>query len=196
MPARAIASNFNPDPRDASSNHDRAWEDKDIMATVNQSPLTQIIGTGFGKPMLQPFSLSDVTGIYPLEVYLPHNSILWVWMRLGTIGYFLLWIMIGTVLVQATRLLRRLRDPSLSGWALLVIVVVIQQVIFGYLDIGWTNYRNMIVVGMLFALISRLSKFEATSDVPALPGSELGSRRRVRIQVSPTLAVIDGRLRH
>jgi hypothetical protein len=195
MPARAIASNFTPDPRDASSNQDRVWEDKDIMATVKQSIVTQLIGTGFGKPMLQPFSLGDVISAYPLEPYLPHNSILWVWMRMGTLGYIFLWFMIGTALMQSTRLLRRLTNPFLRGMALLVVLLVIQQVIFGYLDIGWTNYRNMIVIGMLFALISRLSIFEGASDTSAPPLSELRARRRVRIPVSSTLAVVDGRLK-
>lgn len=196
MPARAIASNFNPDPRDASSNQDRVWENNDIMATVKQSALTQIIGTGYGKPMLMPFSLADVTRIYLLEPYLPHNSILWVWMRLGTIGYLLLWFMIGTALVQAICLLRRLGDPFLRGVALLVPLVLMQQIIFGYLDIGWTNYRNMIVTGVLLALISRLSMFEAASVPHPSPLSGPRPSRRVRIHVPSTLTIVDGRLKH
>ncbi|MBV9280442.1 MAG: hypothetical protein JOZ41_10210, partial [Chloroflexi bacterium] len=87
----------------------------------------------------------------------PHNSILWIWMRLGTIGYVFLWFLIGTAIVQAAQLVRRLQDRFLQGMILFVLVMLLQQVIISYVDLQWSNYRTMIVTGMLFALISRLA---------------------------------------
>lgn len=174
-PARAVASNFHPDPRDASSNLYRVNEDADIMATMKSSVTTAAIGYGFGKPMLTPYPLANIAHYYVFWNIMPHNSILWIWMRLGTIGYLVFWFLIGMAIVQASRLLRRLADPALRGLALLIILMTVQEVIFGYLDLQWTNYRNLIVMGVLFALISRLALFakdESRASSSAEPRSE------------------------
>lgn len=151
-PARAIASNSAPTPSDASSNQYRAYEDADILYTMRTSP---IIGYGFGKPFLTPYGLIDVG--YVFARIAPHNSVLWVWMRLGSIGYLLFWLLIGTSIAQAVRLAGRLRDPYLKGLAVLISSLVMQEVIVGYLDIQWTGVRNLITVGVLFGLLSRLT---------------------------------------
>lgn len=195
-PARAIASAFTPDQRDANSNLYRINEDKDIMATMRTSP---IIGYGFGKPMQTPYPLADITGIYIFWNIMPHDSILWVWMRLGTVGFLLLWFMIGTAIVQATQLAQRFRDPRLKGLAVLIVLLVIQEIIFGYLDLQWVNYRNLITLGVLFALIAKLATFESqVEDATARNGGLLRLailHRSTRIRAQRSLAVLDGRLR-
>ena len=109
LPARAIASTIHPNAQDASSNFYRISEDLDIMTTVKSSP---IIGYGFGKPMYTPYPLPKIG--YGFQLIMPH-SILWVWMRLGTLGYLFLWLLIGAAIMETTRLARRLRDPWLQG---------------------------------------------------------------------------------
>ncbi len=156
-PARAIASNFNPDPRDASSNLYRVNEDKDILATMKTSP---IYGYGFGKAMLTPYPLADISNVYVFWNLLPHDSVLWVWMRMGTIGYLAFWLLIGGAVLQATRLTVRLRDPCLKGIALLLLTLILQEVVLAYLDLQWSNYRNLIVMGVVFALIGKLRHFD------------------------------------
>lgn len=152
-PAHAISSAFTPDQRDASSNLYRVNEDKDLMATMQTSP---IIGFGYGKEFLTPFPLADISGSYVFYKLMPHDSILWVWMRLGTVGYLLFWFLIGSAIIQAARLARLLRDPYLKGIAMFCTITIVQEVIFGYLDLQWTNYRNLIIIGVLFAVIGRL----------------------------------------
>lgn len=192
--ARAISSTTTPNARDASSNLYRINEDKDIMATMRTSP---IIGYGFGKPMLTPYPLADISNIYEFWNIMPHDSILWVWMRLGTVGYLLLWLIIGTAIVQTTQLLRRLDEPLLKGLAVWIILLVIQQIVFGYLDLQWENYRNMTMLGILFALPSRLAAFAdaAGSAEPAASNLvNLHARLPRKPYIPPTLAVVDGRL--
>ena len=156
-PARAIASAFNPDPRDASSNLYRVNEDKDILATMKTSP---IYGYGFGKLMFTPYPLADISNVYVFWNLLPHDSVLWVWMRMGTIGYLFFWLLIGSAVLQTTRLTVRLRDPCLKGMALLLLTLVLQEVVLGFLDLQWTNYRNLIVIGVVFALTGKLRQFD------------------------------------
>ena len=165
-PARAIASNFHPNARDASSNLYRRNEDADIVATVKSSLTTTAIGYGFGKPMLTPYPLADISQTYIFWNIMPHNSILWIWMRLGTLGYALFWFLIVSALVQALRLARRVYDFKLRGLALFIVLCIFQEIIFGYLDLQWTNYRNLIFMGVLFALLSRLSSLGGENRDP------------------------------
>jgi hypothetical protein len=173
-PARAIASAFSPDPRDASSNLYRVNEDKDILATMRTSP---IYGYGFGKPMFTPYSLADISTVYIFWNIMPHDSILWVWMRLGTVGYLFFWLLIGAAVLQATSFAVRLRDPWLQGVALLILTLILQEVVVGYLDLQWTNYRNLITIGVVFALLGKLSQFDRTIAP--------GERRRVKQKTAP-----------
>ncbi len=195
-PARAIASQFHPDPRDAASNQYRVAEDFDIMSTVKSSTVSKAFGYGFGKPMLTPAVLPDISQFYVWWNIMPHNSILWVWMRMGTAGFLLLWLMIGTAILQATRLARRIRDPWLQGLAVFIVLMLVQEVIFGYLDLQWTNYRNLMTVGVLFALVSRLAAF-AVKDGSLAPDDTAPRPAVARARSSDLgpLAVVDGRLR-
>jgi hypothetical protein len=171
LPARAIASTFHPNANDAASNQYRIFEDLDIMSTVKSSSTAEVIGYGFGKPMSSPYPLPNIN--YVFQYIMPHNSILWVWMRLGTIGYLLLWFMVGTAVVQVTQLVRRLRDPFLQGVALFVLLMLLQQVIISYVDLQWSNYRTMIMTGVLFALISRLGAFAVPVRLSGQRASQL-----------------------
>ncbi len=185
QPARAIASNFTPTARDAGSNLYRVNEDKDILTTMRTSP---IIGVGFGKPMLTPYPLADISGIYIFWNILPHDSILWIWMRLGTIGFLVFWILIGAAIIQATRLVVRLDDPYRKGWALLILLLVLQEVVFGYLDLQWTNWRDLILLGVLLALLGTLASTDDRSRAsvdrhPVRPSSPTrGGRLASRIR--------------
>jgi hypothetical protein len=160
-PARAVASAFQPDQRDLLSNVYRVNEDKDIMATVRVSP---IIGYGFGKPMLVPYALADISGLYVFWNIMPHDSVLWVWMRMGSIGFFFFWILIGSSVLKTAGLAQRLRDPYLKGVAVLFLLLIIQQIVFSYLDMQWTIYRNLIALGVVFALIGRLECFARSEE--------------------------------
>lgn len=174
LPARAISSSFRPTADDAASNQYRVSEDLDIMTTVKSSSTTAIIGYGFGKPMMSPYWLVNIG--YVFQYIMPHNSVLWVWMRLGTIGYLIFWFLIGSAIVQATQVVRRMRDRASQGIALFILLLLLQQVIISYVDLQWSNYRTMIFTGFLFALISRMSMFasrepEALGNIPAQIGS-------------------------
>jgi hypothetical protein len=159
LPARAISSSFHPTANDAQSNQYRVSEDLDIMTTVKSSSTTAVIGYGFGKPMMSPYWLPNIG--YVFQYIMPHNSILWVWMRLGTIGYLVFWFLIGSAVIQATQMVRRVRGRALQGIALFILLMLLQQVIISYVDLQWSNYRSMIFTGVLFALISRIPLLSA-----------------------------------
>jgi hypothetical protein len=194
VPARAISSMFSPNARDAGSDQYRANEDADIMATMKTGP---IIGYGFGKPMLLPYTLPNISAIYVWWNIMPHNSILWVWMRLGTIGYAIFWFLIGLAMLQVGYLARRLSERVSKGLAIFLLLVIMQQVIIAYLDLQWSNWRCLIVTGLLLGLISHLERSEPDEDPEARrPTSHKRNRTWGRRLPNPVaLGVQAGRVR-
>lgn len=166
-PARAVYSSSHPDPRDASSNLYRDNENADLKYTMKMTLTNRTIGYGFGKPFLTPYPLADIGSIYIFWNLLPHNSVLWIWMRMGMVGYILFWLLIGVSIMQAMRLAGRLEDPYLKGLAVFIGLMIMQEVVFGYTDLQWTSGRNLITVGVLFALLSRVARI-AGPEPPTL----------------------------
>ncbi len=155
-PARAIVSVFRPDPSDASSNLYRTIEDYDLKYTVKLNPM----GLGFGRPFLQPILLPDLSALDPVYNYIPHNTIYWVWMRLGPVGYLALWYLFGAIIVRGSILLRQLKDHYLQSIAIYIVAMIIMEIIVAYADYQLSFYRNMIYVGMLAGILMKLPKID------------------------------------
>jgi hypothetical protein len=181
-PARAIVSVFYTPPGDtgdASSNAYRDIEDYDLEYTVKQNPM----GLGFGKPFLQPIPLPDISSDDPVYNLIPHNTIYWVWMRLGPLGYIALWYLFGAMIVRGCIYARQLKDRYLQLVAVYVVCMVIMEVIVAYADYQLSFYRNVLYVGMLAGILMRLpaldkeeeqSVHEHTRDNPRIPLSHVG----------------------
>lgn len=152
-PARAIVSIFQPDPTDASSNAYRVIENYDLKYTVRQNP---VLGLGFGKPFLQPVLLPNILIEDPYYLYVPHNTIYWVWMRLGPIGFFALLYLFGATIVRGCQTAYRLQDRYLQLIAIYIIAVTIMEVIVAYADYQLFFYRNVIYLGLLIGILMKL----------------------------------------
>ena len=162
-PARAVISVFNPNAasaRDAASNLYRSIENYDLKYTEAQSP---IIGYGFGKPFLQPVMLANVLELDPYYLYIPHNNVLWIWMRLGPLGYGALWYLIGSALIAGCLIARRLHDQQLRFFAIFAVAAVVMEVILAYGDYQFFFYRNMIFVGVILGVLMKLPAIERAS---------------------------------
>jgi hypothetical protein len=188
-PANAIISVFHPsatDARDAASNQYRTFEDFDLKYTEAQSPL---LGYGFGKPFLEPDVLPDLTSLDPYYLYIPHNNILWIWMRLGPLGYLSFWYLIGTAIVCGCIIARRLKNPDLQLFAVFTVASVVMEVILAYSDYQLYFYRNVfyigIVLGVLFKLpaIAHAMSPEESAEPDTEPGDSNESKRKPRRRV-------------
>ena len=155
-PANAIISVFHPsatDARDTASNLYRSIEDYDLKFTEAQSP---ILGYGFGKPFLQPEVLPDISVGDPYYLYIPHNNVLWIWMRLGPLGFAALWYLIGTAIVCGCLIGRRLKNPELQLFAIFAVAALVMEVIVAYSDYQFFFYRNVIYVGVVLGVLFKL----------------------------------------
>ncbi len=159
-PARAVISMVHPDPEDASSNAYRDIEDYDLTYTVHQNPL----GLGFGKPFLQPILLPNILSLDPVYLYIPHNTIYWVWMRLGPLGYLAMWCLFGSIIARGAIIARNLKDKYLQVVAIYIVCMVVMEILAAYSDYQLSFYRNVIFIGMLAGIVVKLPVLDAKEE--------------------------------
>ena len=164
QPARAIKSQFQPDLRDASSNAYRDAENEDLMATIRSVPLQ---GYGYGKRMIHAVPIADISTEYEWWDIMTHNQVLWVWMRVGTLGFVAFWMMISAILICAARTVRDpSADPETKTVAVAAMLIIGALQVFGLLDLQFSNFRDMLFAGLWAGITA------------ALPGMALSSRTR------------------
>jgi O-antigen ligase/polysaccharide polymerase Wzy-like membrane protein len=149
---RPIKSVFDPNSRDQSSDLYRMAETSNLKLTFRSSP---IFGIGFGHPYYIVYPQEGVAKFDPLWNIIPHNSILWVPMRMGLIGMVTFWGLISLAIVEAISLARAARDRFLRGALVMTLAIILGVLFFGYFDLGIENYRNLIVLGIALAIINR-----------------------------------------
>ncbi|GHO43283.1 hypothetical protein [Ktedonospora formicarum] len=164
-PARAVYSVFSPEGADASSNMYRWIENFDLRYTVQLNPM----GLGFGKPFLQPVPLailatSDPTADGNPYQFIPHNTIYWVWMRLGYIGYFALWLVFGTMIVRGCLIVRNLRDRYIQLIGLFILGTTLMEVIVAFADYQLYFFRNVIFFGLTMGILMKLPDLEEREE--------------------------------
>lgn len=151
-PIQMVKSLYQPaDDRDASSNLYRDLEQYNVMHTIRHNP---ILGTGFGRPYEMLVPLPQIP--FPLRDYIPHNEILWIWLKMGTVGFIIFWLFIGACVVQGSMVMRRLKDPYFQALAGMILALVLMQVVIAYADLQLTFYRNMVYLGVMLGVLMRL----------------------------------------
>ena len=159
---RPIRSLVDPVARDFSSDQYRVAETANLRLTFNTSP---IIGVGFGSPFLIVYPMADISKIYPLWNIIPHNSLLWIGMRMGAIGFAVFWALIGLAILQAFQVIKGTSDPLYKAIAAFAIAAIVSELVVGYADLQLDSYRNLIFLGVVLGVLNRLPKMAALADV-------------------------------
>jgi hypothetical protein len=178
-PAHAVWSQFQPDPRDANSNLYRQLENANLAVDIKGAVFT---GTGFGVPIAHPIPIFDASNIDPLINFIPHNNILYVWLRLGTLGAVAFWWMIGAAIVAACRLARlQHRDYGVLGT--LALTAIMAWLVQGWLDVGITSFRIVTLVGCLLGAVAAAHRLAAREAEEAAAAEEPVTVRLVTYRV-------------
>lgn len=167
-PAHALWSQFRPDPRDANSNLYRQLENANLAIDIKTVVFT---GTGFGVTIAHPIPLFDVSNIDPLINFIPHNNILYVWLRLGTLGAIAFWWMVGAAIVAAGRL-ARYPDRDFAVFGTLALTAMIAWLVQGYVDIGIASFRIVTLVGCILGAVVAAHRIAAKEAEEAAAASE------------------------
>lgn len=155
---RAVVEPSNISERDLFSAHWRDIENRNIAYTVRQLPLT---GVGVGQEYLfeeEPPSLGSPKFFYWRNI--THNSVLWLWLKAGPLGAFVLWFLVARVLLIGSAMYARLRDPELRWLAALPVALMVIQITFVSVEPGFVFSRSMIVLGTVLGLGAALAALE------------------------------------
>ena len=147
-PARAVKSAVSPNARDESSDVYRIQENQNLRLNIREGG---VLGKGFGLPINYALEIQDISTIDPLIKFIPHNGVLYIFMRMGLIGAIAFWSLLGIGIITGCRLVRsRNREVALFG-ALLACALV-GYALEGYNDQGFFMYRIAFVIGTLLGL--------------------------------------------
>jgi hypothetical protein len=156
QPARAVRSMYSPDERDASSNQYRDLEEINVRETIKADP---ILGVGFGREFTFYVPLPDLSW-WPFWKFQPHHNILWVWLKVGGPGFAVFWVlMFGSLALASSRTLT-LTDRSLVTFAYLAIASLVTTLIFCYVDLGLTNGRVTVFLGVILGVLAGLKAID------------------------------------
>jgi O-antigen ligase len=150
---------------DNTSNAYRVVEQENLRYTIRRHPW----GLGFGHPFE---IMHDLPKVWVFWDYIPHNEILWIWVKAGTAGFILVMFFFARVIAESTWAHHRLRDPLLRAVAPIIGLTIINQLVASYYDLQLTFGRNMIYVGTLIGLLAPIERWGGL-----VGGRSLGRRR-------------------
>jgi O-antigen ligase len=174
FPAQAMKTVIAPgqlSQRDQDSNYYRVVETFDIRYTIRSSPVT---GIGFGKPFLRPIPLPRIAD-FALEEYVTHNSMLWVWMKLGFFGFVAMIYLFGTALHEGVRAVRRDLRGDYAALTVTSLSYVLMYGVYTYVDIAWDT-KTMVLLAVAFAQIDSGALLPREADEPARAGARPRAR--------------------
>jgi hypothetical protein len=168
FPAQAVKSVIAPDDvseRNQNSDLYRIIEKQDIQATIRSSP---ILGIGFGHPFLRPWPLPQIAP-FLLEPYMPHNAILWVWMKAGIGGFIAMLYLFGATMYSGARAVLKAGRSDYAATLLTAVAFVIMYCVFAYVDIAW-DPQNMVLLAVAMAHIGSAARLAPGQSADAASG--------------------------
>ena len=166
-PAGVVKSIIGPtNEEDAASSYYRRAEEANLVNAIEANP---VLGLGFGRPFQAAGQGGIVDVGFSLENYIAHNEIIWIWAKMGTVGFGLFWVMIGAVIAFGGMVFRTARHRYWKVLAAVIAAAVAMQVVVSYVDLQLTYARNMVFLGVLVGILARLPALdeEEPSDGPA-----------------------------
>jgi O-antigen ligase len=170
FPAQAIKSVIAPgdtSEKDRSSDVYRAIENYDIMYTIKSKPIT---GLGFGHAFYQPIQLPSIS-FFVFYQYIPHNSILWIWIKLGIGGFVAMLFLFGSAVRNGIRSVLGMRPGPDLIVTVLATGYIVMYLVFAYVDIAW-DPRSMICAAVAMAICSEYARLGSSGERAAPDLSE------------------------
>src|SRR5690606_22526397 len=127
-----------------------------------------ITGTGLGHAFNEVIALPDVTSVYPLEPYVPHNSMLGLWAYTGYIGFTTWWMLLVLMSYFALRGYRHTRDPAYRTATMLTPAALLIYMVQAYGDIGLGVWHALLIVGSSAVVSAKIAVSEGALVEPSV----------------------------
>lgn len=173
-PADAVRSQFSPTARDALSNQYRLDENANLKYNIKQNG---VLGAGFGRLIDYALPMPGlVTAADAGITYVPHNSVLYILMRMGILGGLAFWAMLGAGIVAGCRL-ARCPDRLFGAVGAIAAAAVVGWALIGAVDLGFTFPRIAIVMGCILGMVEAARHIHASATPPSEGRPVLASDR-------------------
>ena len=126
-------------------------ENVNLHFTIQQVPFT---GVGFGKQFFVLVPMADIS-FFAWWQYLPHNAILWVWLKMGVFGFIATLFLIGLSIMSGAQALRRLPNHDLSAIAFIATMYIVMHFTYTYVDIAW-DIQSMVLMGAMMGIVNSI----------------------------------------
>jgi len=150
LPATAVKTVLFPgqlDDADRRSDIYRQLEAYNLWFTIRQSPFT---GFGFGHPFLVVRPMPDI-GFFQYWQFLPHNSVLWVWIKTGFVGFVTMLFLFARTIQRGARTAMRTVSRDDTAMVVGALAFAFMFLVFAYVDIAW-DIRPAVVLALCMAL--------------------------------------------
>lgn len=151
LPAAKLASLFSRADRSALTRDIENWN---LVQTYKASP---IFGHGFGHEYFEINKADSVKELFPLYLYIAHNSVLWQWTLGGVVGFTLLWMPFVLTTWFAIRAYRTATEGPIRAGALVCAAVVVAHQIQQYGDMGTQAWMGAFLFGTASAMAGKLA---------------------------------------
>lgn len=140
---------------DVSSKEYRDIEAFNVEQNIRWQPFW---GSGFGRPYAWPLPLPDLTSFWPFQRFIPHNTVLWTWMKGGIMTFTLTLALFSFAMMRGLALARKPFDPLLRAWAVVSAASVLMVFLFAWQDLGLASLRTMVIFGFCLGIITVLGR--------------------------------------
>jgi hypothetical protein len=159
-PARAVRSINDPEGRDVDSNLYRLMERLNIRENIHAQPVT---GLGFGQQYIFYYPMADLSW-WPFWHYIPHNGLLFLWMKMGPVGFIVFLTLCGAGLVRGVQLLKRASNDRSAPVLVAIVSLLLMLVVYSYVDIAMNNTRVTIMLGFVLGVIGAWGRALASEE--------------------------------
>ena len=152
--------------RDASSDDYRKQEGTNIRLNIQADPF---VGIGFGREYKFYVPVADLS-FWELWRFVPHNSVMWFWMKAGIIGFVAMATLFAVAIARSMQILRSLGKDTLAPYAFSMAAFVVMFVVYSWVDLGLVTPRTMVWFAIVLGTIATLG-YLAPSDGDAASAS-------------------------
>jgi hypothetical protein len=149
QPARAIRSINDPEGRDQGSNIYRMVERENIRLNVRAHPAT---GLGFGKEYAFYLSMPDLSW-WPFWHYIAHTQLMWLWMKMGPLGFIAFLTVCGAGTTRGVQLLKSASNSRSAPYLVAIVSALPMLLVYSYVDLALSSIRVMALMGFVLGVI-------------------------------------------
>lgn len=175
FPAQAVKIIVQPETspeKDQSSDLYREIENFNLNATIRENP---ILGIGFGQPFLKPIPLPDIS-FFEFWEYIPHNSVLWVWTKVGIVGFLAFLYTFALGIARGIRAAAHMRDPDDLALVATIAAFIPMTLVVAFVDITFDG-QTLVLLAIALALVGSAERLAGIEDDDPTLTRQAGDQR-------------------